>query len=723
MKFYFLSAFIFSAGLLCSQSRSLKKAEKYYRAHCYALAIPHYKKALSKDSGNAEVAGRLGDCYRLTNNTDGEITAYGRLVNSGNATPLQQFYYAEALASGGRGNEASAYYQNYTADARGKQRQVTNEKVNAFNKNSDAYRVTRAKFNSASGDFGAISHSDDVYFLSSRKRSRWVNHRHGWTNHHPLHWYKASAKDTLVEHFEISRYKLNEGPMCFLGDSLVIFTRNEQPTGKDAKQQSSRLKLFSARHKNGTFTELQMLPFCGDTYNYAHPTASADGSTLYFASDKDGGFGSMDLYSVSRSESGSWTEPVNAGEKVNTAGKEVFPFVSANGKLYFSSDGHEGVGGLDIYEAKIRDGNVQRVYNMGVPVNSREDDFGIFLSNDNKTGFISSNRQHGGLDDDIYHLEILREVTRGKDLLIVTRDKSTGAPVAGVTLLFGNDSVVTDSKGEVQMMVDEDKRVTFTTRHPDFFTATDSVDAGRTAEDKITKEITVEKDPKLALVATVRDLKTGQPLEGVNVTVSELPSMAKLDKYVTDKPATWRKPLKGKRIGDKISYEFRLEKEGYVTKKAVFIHDVTGPGEITVNKYIDLSIGRIEVGMDVGKMIDLKPIYFDLGKSNIRKDAAVELDKMVEIMKEYPNMIIELGAHTDCRSAAASNMKLSSARAKSSAAYIIKKGIDKSRITGKGYGETKLLNACACEGKKKSECSEEDHALNRRTEFIITKLK
>ena len=127
--------------------------------------------------------------------------------------------------------------------------------------------------------------------------------------------------------------------------------------------------------------------------------------------------------------------------------------------------------------------------------------------------------------------------------------------------------------------------------------------------------------------------------------------------------------------------------------------------------------------MDLAKIIDIKPIYFDIGKSIIRKDAAMELDKIVQVMNEYPNMFIELGSHTDCRSSSASNLKLSTARAKSSAEYIVKRGINKMRITGKGYGETKLLNNCACEGKQQSDCPEEEHTKNRRTEFVITRLK
>jgi outer membrane protein OmpA-like peptidoglycan-associated protein len=155
----------------------------------------------------------------------------------------------------------------------------------------------------------------------------------------------------------------------------------------------------------------------------------------------------------------------------------------------------------------------------------------------------------------------------------------------------------------------------------------------------------------------------------------------------------------------------------------VFTKDITSPGVLDMNQSMSFSLGKIEVGMDLAKMIDLKPIYFDLGKSTIRPDAATELDKIVQVMNEYPGMYIELGSHTDCRSSAKSNLKLSDQRAKASAAYIVKKGIKKERIVGKGYGETKLLNACACEDKVISTCTEEEHSINRRTEFIVTKLK
>lgn len=153
-----------------------------------------------------------------------------------------------------------------------------------------------------------------------------------------------------------------------------------------------------------------------------------------------------------------------------------------------------------------------------------------------------------------------------------------------------------------------------------------------------------------------------------------------------------------------------------------FVKIIERPGEIAIHKEMDVSLDPIQVGADLAKIIDIKPIYFDLSKWNIRPDAANELDKIVKVMQENPNMVVELGSHTDCRSSAAFNMTLSDKRAKASAAYIVSKGINKARIYGKGYGEAKLVNDCACEGNTKSDCDEERHQQNRRTEFIIVKM-
>lgn len=180
--------------------------------------------------------------------------------------------------------------------------------------------------------------------------------------------------------------------------------------------------------------------------------------------------------------------------------------------------------------------------------------------------------------------------------------------------------------------------------------------------------------------------------------------------------------LDGIKLNDELTYTITLSKEGYLTKVADFKHIVDKPGVINVHEKLDVSIGKVEIGTDLATLIDIKPIYFDLGKYIIRKDAAVELEKIVKVMNEYPSMVIQLGSHTDCRSSKDFNMKLSSNRAKASADYIKKKIKNPERIYGKGYGESKLKVNCPCEGAVKSNCSEEEHQKNRRTEFIIMKM-
>jgi outer membrane protein OmpA-like peptidoglycan-associated protein len=171
-------------------------------------------------------------------------------------------------------------------------------------------------------------------------------------------------------------------------------------------------------------------------------------------------------------------------------------------------------------------------------------------------------------------------------------------------------------------------------------------------------------------------------------------------------------------LGETIDFNLILSKDGYLTKK-LNLKFIANSKTINVGDFMEIALSKLEVGGDIAELISINPIYFDLGKWSIRKDAALELDKIVGIMNEYPNMIIELGSHTDCRSSKSFNQKLSDNRAKASADYIKKRISKPTRIAGVGYGESRLKVNCPCEGTVKSDCSEEEHQKNRRTEFII----
>ncbi|MCU0359591.1 MAG: OmpA family protein [Bacteroidia bacterium] len=712
-----------------TEPTALRKANLYFTQQAYSEAIPYYEKAKKTDGTNKLILSNLGECYRLTNNLKGQIENYGALVNMGVAEPIQELYYGEALMQNGENEKAKAFFERFSLDARGKELAASFEKNKEFTKNADAYSVTPATFNSDKSDMCAVKFYDATVFASSRAKISWIKKEHAWTNSAYLKMY-ATRKDGNGKELKPILFmgdlnsKFNDGPISFTKDyNMLYFTRNNVGKGDKSKEGLSKLAILMAYMDENGFSEVEMMPFDNVQYNFTHPSISPDGYTLFFASDMPGGYGGMDIYRVKKDSLGVWGKVENMGDKVNTAGADVFPYFSPDSLFYFASNGHSGMGGLDIYEAKIKNGQVARIYNMGIPVNSQYDDFGYFVSEDLKTGYITSNRKAGDMDDDIYTLEILRKVKRGKEVTVTFLDKNSGEPADSLVFSVNGTTVITNNNGIYMLEAEDDTQYKIQFAHPEYFPVQDSLTAESSPDDAFVKEIYVEKDPRVYLKAFIADAKSAERLDSVTIRISDINTSFEFPSFITGDSGLYTLQLPEKRIGDKLAYLIRLDKPGYLQRTIVFTKDITEPGAVDMNKTMNFSLGKIEVGMDLAKMIDLKPIYFDLGKSVIRKDAATELDKIVQVMNEYPGMYIELGSHTDCRSSAKSNLKLSDDRAKASAAYIVKKGIKKERIVGKGYGETKLLNGCACEDRVISTCTEEEHSINRRTEFIITKLK
>lgn len=599
------------------------------------------------------------------------------------------------------------------------------EKQKKFTKNADAYTVEFMPFNSNTSDFSGCYFRDAIVFSSTREKP-WFNKKaDNGENYAHLYTTQKNARGKYLKPKPFMgdlTTKYNDGPVSFTSDfSAVYFARINQKKSKRAADGNYKMQMFMATLNQNGFDSVAVMPFNNSEYNVAHPAISPDGQLLFFTSDRPGGKGGMDIY-MCRKEQGNWSAPVNLGDKVNTASDDAFPFVSADNKLYFSTSGLDGMGGMDVYEAFLKNGQVTKVYNMGAPVNSEKDDFGFYLGSDLKTGFVSSNRREGETGDDIYEVHVLREVKRGKTVKLQVSNENHQPLPRTLVLVNSTDSLYTDSTGSCEKELEDGRMYEMRFLRSDCFEFSITLSGENSTDDVFTKKIQMTTDPKLRLVAQVRDLKTGLLLDGVSLRITDSSSGKVLpDLAFADGDYSLR--LNDKKIGDRVVYTLQIDKPGYLSKTVTLRHTLATPGDVRLHELTDLSIGKAEVGMDLAKMIDLQPIYFDLGKAAIRKDAALELDKIVAIMNRYPNMSIELGSHTDCRSGAAANLKLSTARAKASAAYIVKKGIAKTRITGKGYGESKLLNNCACEGKTQSNCSEEEHTKNRRTEFIITRMQ
>ncbi|MBC7865715.1 MAG: OmpA family protein [Bacteroidia bacterium] len=342
-----------------------------------------------------------------------------------------------------------------------------------------------------------------------------------------------------------------------------------------------------------------------------------------------------------------------------------------------------------------------------------------------KSGYFSSNRTGGKGDDDIYAFNLLKPFKFGKTIKGTAKDK-TGNIVAATLVKLTDDegkeigAVTTGTDGSYSFETEADKKFKLNGSKTTYFEGNTPVST-ESKEDVIVADVVLEKDPGLCLYALITEKGTTTPIEGVKIKLVNNIS-GKEEKIVTPASGDFRKVLSENKLNDRVSYNIVLEKDGYLTKTVTYNKSLDKEGQYNIQSEMDLSLDKVAVGTDLAKLINIKPIYFDLGKYTIRPAASTELEKIVKVMNENSTMVIELGSHTDCRGTAAANTKLSDNRAKASAEYVKKRITNPERISGKGYGESKLKNDCACEGTVKSTCTEDQHQENRRTEFIIIKM-
>lgn len=501
----------------------------------------------------------------------------------------------------------------------------------------DNYSIKSISDNTSLADFGVTYYGDSLAVFASSRRDKSIRNRTWAYNNQP---YLNLFVGTLGEEGEIDNVKsfsdvintkFHESNVVFTKDlKTVYFSRNNYLDKKIAKDEEGwvLIQLYKATvSETGEWTDITPMPFNNDNYQTGHPTLNAAEDRLYFTSDMPGTMGLTDIFVVSINADGSYGEPKNLGSNVNSSGKEMFPFISDNDEMFFSSDGRaDGKGGLDIYATKVvGDQATIPGINLEFPINTLSDDFSLVYKPGEKWGHFSSNRKGGKGDDDIYYFKEEKSVFFGCSQVAsgVVREQGSGA------LLPGAKVILIDEQGtEIEStIVDEFGAFNF------------KVDCTKPYKVVGSKEY-YKKDTK--------------PFTTTDVN------------------------------GYKMPLELSLEPTGFINRRGLL-------------------------------MVDINPIYFDLDKSDIRIDAAIELEKVVRIMNNYPEIKIVSGSHTDSRASDSYNVSLSDRRAKSTVAWIINRGIDASRITGKGYGETELVNNCTNDVK----CSEAEHQLNRRTEFVI----
>lgn len=464
-RILFLFVLLLSSGLLSGQDKNIvdlfrsdsKAADRLFMKKEYSRAREYYSRLVKKSPSNSFYTLRLAECYRLLNNTEEAEKWYRQVVESGGVLEKEhELHYAEVLMSNDKPGEARLWFEKYNRhngqDKRGERMVQQVNSIEQLFKDSLAYTVNPVDFNSPFADFGPVFYKKGIVFLSARRNPIMVRSVNSADNTYFLDLYytekisDSSFAKPVRFHQDLS-FSLHEGPITFFdGGKKAVLGKNLRGSGPDGVK---KLGLYYGEYveKGNKWVNLKELPFCNKSYNVTHPYFESRTNTLYFASDMPGGFGGMDIYKVKYSD-GEWLKPVNLGNVINTEKNETFPFVTRDSVLYFSSDGHAGLGGIDIIKCDLRDKPLTLV-NPGYPLNSPKDDVSFALNGKGSEGFFASNRKSGGLDDDIYRVIINRTKVEGS---VVDKLKFIEIKDARVTLINADngdreDFVKTDQNG------------------------------------------------------------------------------------------------------------------------------------------------------------------------------------------------------------------------------------------------------------------------------------
>ena len=616
-------------------------ADKKYEKFAYVNAIKIYEKLAQKGQKSPDLYKKLANSYYFNAELEKADNYYAKLFSLDKNQEAEYYYrYSQTLKAIGKyekANEMLAIFsQKKKEDSRGKLYAEQKDYLETIKANSGRFKVENLKINTEYSDYGSTVFNSKLIFASARDTSGIFNRKHEWTNQAFTQLYEAeilmdNSLGKVAKFSSSLNSKFNESSPVFTKDGkTVYFTRNNYNKGKKGKNSKriTLLKIYKAEFVNEKWTNIVALPFTSDNFSTAHPALSFDEKTLYFASDMPGTLGQSDLFKVQIHEDGTFGKPENLGNKINTEGRETFPFVNEK-ELYFASDGHLGLGGLDIFVAKINEnGSFGTVKNIGSPLNSSKDDFGFFMNSETRTGYFTSNRNGGKGNDDIYQFKEIKKLDCEQQLVGIVTDFNTKISIATAKVTLSN------------------------------------------AQFQVIKIIYSDENGQFKF-----DVECGA------------------------------------------EYYVKAEKEEYNTiEKQIEIPNFSGKMDLSIE--LEKALQKITIGDDLAKIFKIKTIYFDLDKWDIRQDAANDLAKILEIMQEYPTMKVDVRSHTDSRQSHEYNNKLSDQRVKSTIAWLIKNGIAKDRLSGKGYGETQLLNNCA-DG---IDCTEDEHQQNRRSEFIIIEM-
>lgn len=623
-QIYILASLLLVSGMALAQKGNTKRANKLFEMRAYNQAAELYE---TKER-NQEVLQNLADSYYYNTSLQKAIKTYRELfVEYGDSIDIEyHFRFAQALKGVKEYKEADKHLSRYYNKPVN-----TNAFIEATDKTTPHnFQLKQIANENSSSDFGLSFYGDNkVVFASARNTE---NPSYSWNELPYLDLYSATLTtdnklSDIAPFSDVINTDSHESSAVFTKDGKTMyFNRTNTMRKKTDEERIAHIKIYKAELIDSVWTNVTALPFTSNSYSTEHPALSKDEKTLYFASDMPGTLGSFDIYKVALNDDGTYGEPENLGETINTKHREQFPFISEFNVLYFSSIGHEGYGGLDVFRSNLVNGGFDKPVNLGSSINSNLDDFAYVVHEKNNMGYVSSNR-------------------------------------SGYDRLFG---------------------------------------------------FSREENPltKYQVEGIVQDLNNKELLAGSLVTLFDESDTVIQDTIVGDDAYYIFKIEPNKK------YKVRGTRKAYIPQDVEFSTD--SKGKVQHNIYLSLESfadaeERVKENEKGDVQVELDEIYFDFDKSNIREDAAITLNVLVDLMKKYPSMEVEVSAHTDARGPDQYNLDLSKSRAASTLEYIVSQGIERNRLKSIGYGEMQPLNDCVKEGI----CDDEEYDINRRCEFTI----
>jgi len=787
--------FILLFGLGINASAQQKKAEQTYEELGYKAAIPLFE---NKADLSTEDLIRIANAYRLNHDVNNAELWYSQVVQL-SSEAIHLLHYAQALHSNEKYDLAKEYYRKYQVkmggngpDQRGANLADAIEKIQAF-KHTNVNIKNESAINTGKLEFSPAYYENGIVFVSTldpkkRKKNGKLKEENEevdpWINDNFMTLYFANKNDEgELEDVEVFSgnlsTKYHEGPVTFdKSGGRIFFSRNQYLKGKKRtdKKGIMKMNIYSAIKSGNDWNNVKELPWNTQEYEEVHPTLTAEGNRLYFASNRSGGLGGMDLY-YSDFQGGEWQEPVNLGNKINTAGNEIFPFIHEDGTLYYASDGWGGFGGLDIFSAEQ---NEEKVWlnptNIGTPFNSPKDDFGFILNMTGTEGYLSSARDGGSGRDDIYSFSMKDKNQLGNQKIkatICVYDQLTDDRIEGAEIFIKkvrtDDSEnleedftmrlveteidneyllkltkdldelgpqdlqkITDSNGGINVELDAGANYLFIAKKGGYQIAQYPLKTkAKNTSQRIDFCMPLAKAACMTLQGKAINGKYESQIPNAKITLVNL-CTGEEETTTSDANGNYNFPCLPCRcefllIGEKNYFktanaetntlEDGCELGGTITQNLIFTLGKDEPEVAAVGGggLQQPSQPQQPIDLSVGNTIELKNIYYDFDKYYIRSGSAESLDWVVKLMRKYPSLVLELTSHTDARGTTNYNNWLSRKRAKSAVKYITDRGISTFRLQAKGYGETQIRNHCEDEVN----CSEEEHQYNRRTEIRV----